>query len=421
MFGKSYTPMASATIGRHETTTWKTGTGDTHTKDRIHVGQPDLQNRWQRVDASECGNDPCNVPRTFVAMGTERYTYFPEAFRLQSQTFCLTQLEHQTQPSQQVSEWMRKIRRLPEMYMEDFIRVHAFDMNTTVQIADDDFPTFTPDITGPVTNITGQLTTIDLGATANLPQSRLTWEYLNYLMVGLDLDGYHEAPSQLPAELFNLITDKRSWFHLTNGRPELKNMMALTNFQQASPLYKIGQGVQQPYGNFAPTLDTRQIRFQHMGNGMLNRVDQYINTPTTTGIKPVKNPAWINARYGLSWIWHPIAIKMHMPEFGKLRNDLIPSVNNAFYGKWKFVNDNVLMAEQPDGTICTLNNDLHEYFYWVVAMRAAFEFQYPELLYPILHLLDGSGSDGMVNDPVCGEAPQYTAQSYNNDPPVCAE
>lgn len=418
LFLQDFTPNDSPVMGRHENGVWETGTGDEHFFDTMTVGAPNLQNRWQRVSAAECGN-ACDPPRVFIGMGSRRDSYFPEQEELQSQTFCLTQLEHSTRPGEQIAEWMRGIKKQTELYMTDFIRVHAVDMATEVQIATmPTFPTFVPDITGPVTNITGQLTTIDLGAEANLPQSELTWPYLNYLTTVLQVRGYHEAPSGLPIGMFNLITDPRVWFKLTNGMEALKDMMALTDPQQASALYKIGYGIQRPFGNIAPTLDGRQIRFQHMGNGMLNRVEPYYNQASTTGIEPVANPAWINARYGLSFIWHPAAIKIWTKAFTKI-NELVPTVNNSMYGQWRFVNDGVLMAQQPDGTICTIRNDNRTQFYWANNLYSAFQYKYRKFLMPILHLLDGSGRDCAVNLPVCGTESAYVAQNYSNDPVVC--
>lgn len=417
VFLKDYTPLNSPVLGRHETGTWETGTGDTHFFDTLTVGQPNLQNRWQRISAAECDN-ACSPPTVFVGMGSRRDSYFPEQLKLKSQTFCLTQLEHSTRPGEQIAEWMRGIKKLPEMYMTDFIRVHAVDLATTVQIASSDFSTFTPDVTGPIQNITGQLTTIDLGAEANLPTSELTWPYLNYLTSQLELQGYHEAPSGLPMGMFNLITHSRVWFKLTNGMESMKDMMALRDFQEASPLYKIGVGVQRPFGNLVPTLDERQIRFQHMANGMLNRVEPYLNQAATTGIEPVFNPAWLNARYALSFLWHPMAIKIWTKAFTKI-NEKVPSVVSSLYGQWSFINDNVLIAQQPDGTECTLQNEDRVYFYWLTKLYAGFQYKYRKFLMPIIHLIDGSGKDSTVDQPVCGDAPAYTAQTYSNDPTVC--
>jgi len=416
-FLKDWTPLGNPFFGRHQSGTWEMGTGDTHFFDTITVGQPNLQNRWQRISAAECDN-ACNPPRVFVGFGSRRDSYFPEQIDLNSQTFCLTQLEHSTRPGEQIAEWMRGAKKMPEMYYNDFLKVHAFDMHTEVQIAGAAFSTFVPDITGPVTNITGQLTTVDLGAAANLPTSELTWPYLNYLTTILELQGYHESPGSPQAGFFNLITDPRVWFKLTNGMDSMKDMMAFTNIQQASPLYKIGYGVQNPFGNLVPTLDTAQIRFQHSGDGMLQRVMPYFNQASTTGIEPVVNPAWVNAIYGLSYLWHPMAIKLWAKSFAKI-HAMVPSIGNSMFGEWHFINDNVLMAPQPDGTVCTLNNDNRRYFYWKVNLYSAFQYKYRKWIMPILHLIDGSGKCSTVDQPVCCDAPAYVEQNYSDDPTVC--
>lgn len=416
MFLQDIKPIDSPVLGRHETEAWEDGTGDTHFFDRIHIGQPDLSNSWQRIDAGECEN-ACAPPRVLVAFGTERNSYYKEQMVLQSQPFCLTQMRHQTKPGAQIAEIYKGLKKLPDIYNTDFIRVHATDFAPTIQICGDDFATFTPDVTPPG-NIGGQLTTINLGGTGNLPQSELTWPYLNYLGTALQLEGY-DTESGLAEGMINLITGIRPWFKLTNGNEALKNMMALTNPEQASILYKLGYGIQQPYGNVAPTLDKQQIRFQHMGSGVLNRVYPYINVATTTGIKRQVNPAYLNARYALSFIWHKKAIKIWTPSFKKI-SESIPSVNSSLYGKWSFINNQGLIQwENPDGTTCTKNNDQQLWFYWLCALEMGFEYKYPEILMPILHLIDGSGKDCMTNSPVCGDAPQYVAQDYSDDPDMC--
>lgn len=431
-FLEDFTPLDSPYIGRHETGVWEMGTGDTHLFDTITVGQPNLQNRWQRInaglnstglpDGNGCANS-CNPPSAFVAMGSRRDFYYPEQFNLRSNVFCITDLEHQTDPAPQIAEWMKYLKKMPEVYTEDFIRVHAVDLHTEVQICDDRFSTFVPDPTPVTGNITGQLTTIDLGSEAALPQSQLSFPYLDYLTTGLDLAGYHEAPSGLPAGMFNLITGRRDWYNLTNGKPELKDMMALSEPGQASALYKIGQGIQKPFGNYAPTIDVRQLRFARVTGqpGLIQRIEPYINTAATTGVEPLVNPAYVNADIGLSWIWHPMAIKIFTKSF-KAINEKVPTVNSALYGSWQFINDRVLMAEQPDGTICTINNEMKNQFYWLVAMYQAFQYKYRKFLMPILHQLDGSGRCKTVNDPVCC-APQYPVypQYYSNDPVVCED
>jgi len=420
VFLEEYKIMESAMIGRHQTGTWESGSGDTHYFDKMTVGHPNLQDRWGRVDAADCsGTNPCQPPRTYVGMGSVRSSYYPEQKELRGPTLCLTQLEHSTRPDQQLELWLKGIKKIPQMFMDDFIRVHAFDFNTTVQVAQgSNLSTFTPVRSGVGQNLVGQLTTIDLGGTANLPTSPLTWPYLRRLGMQLDLNGYHQAPSGLPSTLFNLITGLTDWFNLTNGNDSLKNMMALGDPKDASPLYKLGEGIDVPYGNMAPTIDPMQMRFQHVGNGVLNRVEPYVNVAGTTGIQRQRNDAWLNATYALSFIWHPYAIKIHTRDFKKL-NDKVPTINSSLFGQWSFINDNPLVTYQPDGTLCTLDNPQRNQFYWLCECYQAFEYMYPDMIMPILHQTDGSGKCAIVANPVCCAAPQYVPQNYSNNPTVC--
>lgn len=413
-------PLGSPVMGRHETKVWNLGTGDAHIHDAVEIGQPNLTNSWQVINAADCQN-PCAPPRVNVAMGTVRTSHRMQQFELQSQLWCLTQLRYATEPAEQLGRYMQALKKMPEMYNTDFIRVHAFDYAPQVYVLQkgtNGVPTFVPNIG---TNVFGQLTTIDLGSAGALPTSQLTFNYLRYISTSLELEGYNEAGSGLAMGMYNLITDKDAWFNLTNGNPSMKEMMALEDPKDASPLYKIGQGIQTPFGNFAPTIDTQPIRFQLLATGsggVLQRVYPYYNVPGTTGIQRLVNPAYVNARYQLSFIWHPKAITIYTPQF-KAISDKVPTVNSAMFGSWVYKNGDVIIYTQADGTVCTINNDNNDSFYWLSRLEMGFEYQYPKLMAPILHLVDESGLSSIVNAPVCGTAssPQY--QYYSDDPVVC--
>lgn len=406
-------PMDSCYIGRHETGAWEDGTGDTHFFDRITVAQPNLTTPWGAVSAAECGSNACNPPRTFVSFGTQRSSYSKEQIVLTSQLFCLDQLRNNTNPQAQVAEILRGLKKMPEMFTTEFLRNRAAERANKIQIAGSSFAEFTPT----TANTEENLTLINLTSTG-LPTSQLTWSYLNYITSKLSLQGYYQD-SQLPRGMFNLITDPRSWFLLSNGSSDIKQVMALDNPQAASALYKIGYGIQQPFGNIAPSLDELPPRFQVLSGSMLQRVYPYTNANQTTGTGREINDAWVKARYQLSYIWHPKAIKVWTEAFDKI-NPLVPSVNNAMYGQWTFVNPNgAFLFNQPDGTQCTMNGDLQNYFYWLCRLVMAFEYKYPELIMPIIHLVDGNGFSSTTDLPVCGSAPQYTNQSYSSLPVEC--
>lgn len=410
--------MDAPLVGRHETEAWKEGTGDTHFFDRVHVGQPDMTGAWQRISAAECDN-ACDPPRTMVAFGTERDSYFMEQRVLVSQPFCLTQMRFQTKVSEQITEIYKGLKKIPMMYLLDFIRVHAFDMAPTVQVAQmPGFPTFAPT----TVNTTSGLTTIDLGSAGALPTSELTFQYLDYLASTLGLEGY-STESGLSAGMFNLITHSRVWHKLVYGNPDVRKMLTMSTVGQVSPLYKLGEGINNdPFGNYAPTFDETQIRFQLMtggSGGLLNRVFPYVNVASTTGIKRQVNPAWVDAQFGLSFLWHPKAVKIWTPNFKRI-HEAVPTVNSAMFGKWTFVNNQGdITLLNNDGTTCVKNNDLQNWFYWLTSMEQGFQYKRPELLMPILHKLDGSGKACATDSPVCGDPPQYVAQNYLNEPVQC--
>jgi len=294
--------------------------------------------------------------------------------------------------------------------------VNAAMRATAIRICGSGFTSLTPTING---NITGQLTTINLGSTGALPQSALTFPYLNRLTAELSANGYGED-SGLPSMMYNLITEERAWFRLTNGSPELKEQFRTDDYRKASPLYKVGEGIQVPYGNLAPTISKVPIRFQHIGNGILNRVYPNTNIAGTTGTVRQVNQAYLDARFGLSFLWHPKAIKIYTPPGGKL-HEMVPSLNSTMFGKWMLINPQQtnFVYTRSDGTSCTYNNDEQLYFYWKCALELGFDYQQPTLVMAILHLIDGSGKDCTVNDPICGDIPQYVEQTYGNDPTIC--
>lgn len=414
-FLKTYTPWDSDVLGRHDTGVWQTGTGDTHYVDRMDIGYPDLTNRWQPISSADCTN-ACSPPEVGVSMGSERSSYTMAQLDLKGPLFCLTQLEQSTKPGEQFRAWIDALRKLPAMYDADFIRSSAVMYHDAVQIVDDRFDEFIPDPTDVTGNITGQLTTIDLGAEANLPQSKLTWKFIQRYVRRLAAEGYSQDSGLSPL-MYNILTNERTWYDLTNGNGDMKAMFNISDYKDASPLYKIGLGVDVPFGNLAPTISNTPLMFQHAGNGVLQRLYPQHNIAGTTGrIRQVNDP-YINARYTISLLWHPKAVKVWTPAGGKI-HDLIPTINSSMFGKWKMINpqETNFSYTSEDGTVCVYNNDMQRYFYWKAPLRLGFQYKYPRLVTPLLHQVD---SDCVSNQPACGTLPQYVQQDYSNNPDLC--
>ena len=397
-------------LGRHQTETWDDG-AETRTFDKIHVGQPNYTNNWNKRQGADCG---MSFPtKNYVAFGTTRDTYFMENQNLYSQLFSLDQLRTVPKLSKQIAEIYRNLRKIPMGFAADYLRTRMLSFNDTLQIAGSSFNTLalTPGVT-----IDPQANVINVGA--NLPTSDLTWTYLEYFGQTLGLNGY-DSESGLPGGMRSLLTHSRTFQRLVGLNPEIKSQVRLTDFKSASPLYMPGKGINaDPFGRFAPTFDEHQLRYQDAGNGYLERVLPYTNVSATTGIKPQINADWLNARYAVSYIIHPKASTLLTPKPKKV-HEMVPTINSSMWGSWDYINDRVMQYTNPDGTACTINNELQWYFYWLCYLEFGFKYEQRPLITPILHLIDGAGKGTMVDNPIAGAVPQYNTQVVSDTPAVC--
>lgn len=402
-------------MGRHMTQVWEDGASKRFF-DKVHVAQPDYTSAWEdRTDAetNDCTTG-CNPPTTFVDWGTTRDSYFTEHKTLRSREMCLDKLLQIPNLSEQITKIYRVLRKIPMGFNADFLRTRFLSYHDTLQIAGSTFDTLA--ITS--SNIDKNATFIKLGSTALLPDSQLTWAILTAYGQELEMRGYSQD-SGLPSGMYNLVTHSRTYQKLVGLNPELRSQLRVEGVKELSPLYKPGVGINaDPFGPFAPTFDAQQLRYQHNGNGLLQRVLPYKNDPATTGHKPVVNPAYLNARYAISYILHPKAATLYTSTPKRIHPE-VPTVNSAMWGSWGFVNDNPLISKNPDGTECTKNNELHWLFYWLCYLKLGFQYEQRDLVMPILHLIDGRGVDCVVNDPVCGTGPTYAYQDYSSVPDLC--
>lgn len=403
-------------VGRHQTEVWDYET-DRIYFDKIHVMQPNYLTPWQVIDASECAaNSPCDPPSAFIGFGTTRDSAVLEQIKLRSQPFCLEQLARVPKIGAQMKAIYKVVRNIPLGFTGDFVRARTVSFHDLLQICGNAFSTFA--ITS--VNTSTNCSTINVG-TANLPTSELTWQYLRYLSMVLGLRGY-DSDSGLAKGMRNLITHSMTYQKLVGLNPEIRSQLHLVGVKDVSPLYELGTGINaDPFGPVAPTFDEHQMRFQDSGGGVLQRVLPYLNTPATTGEKPIENPAWVNAIYAISVFMHPKATKVYTTKPKKI-HEMVPEVNSAMWGSWDFINpQGVIQWNNPDGTVCTKNNEDQSWFYWLSKLQLGFEYDQRNLVMPILHLIDGSGKNCMVDSPVCGANPQYVPQYDNYAPYVCVQ
>lgn len=418
-------------LGRHQTETWQDG-APLRTFDKIHVGQPNYTNPWNKrygqnndgLGQSVFDCDNSRPTSNYVAFGSTRDFYFMENQNLYSQLFDLDQLRTVPQLGKQIAEIYRNLRKIPMGFAGDYLRTRFLSYHDTLQVCGSSFAelniiTADSPVSGTSTYIDPNANIIDLGGSANLPTSDLTWTYLEYFGSLLGLNGY-DIDSGLPGGMRSLVTHSRTFQRLVGLNPEIRSQVRLTDFKSASPLYMPGKGINaDPFGRFAPTFDEHQLRYQDMGNGRLERVLPYKNVAATTGLKPEYNPDWLNARYAISYIPHPKATTLFTPRPKKV-HELIPSVNSAMWGSWAYINDKVLIYKGPnDASATTYNNELQWLFYWLCYLEFGFKYDQRPLVVPVLHLIDGAGKATMVDNPIAGSAPQYVIQDPSDDPVQC--
>lgn len=415
-------------MGRHQTETWEDG-AEVRVFDKVHVGQPDYTIGWQRRIGAECANSGL-PPRQFISGGTTRDEYWTENKLIVSQLWDLDQLRSIPNLKGQIKEMYRNIRRIPMGFTADYLRTRMLAYNDTLYICGSAF-TEQPLITGftldpttglpvitPGANIDSNANTINLGSAAALPTSDLTLTYLNYYQQLLGMKGY-DSESGMAKGMRNLVTHQRTFQRLVGLNPEVKAQLHLQGVKDVSPLYKIGEGINaDPFGSFAPTFDDHQLRYQDAGNGLLTRVLPYTNVSATTGLKPKVNPAYLNARYGITFILHPKATTLFTPKPKKV-HEMIPTINSSMWGTWQYFNDKVLIYKNQDGSSCTIDNLLQWNFFWGCYLEYGFKYEQRPLVVPILHLIDGAGQACMVDQPICGAEPQYFQYNTSDNPPVC--
>ena len=419
-FLKDYiSDMANAPfLGRHKTDIWEDG-AEVRVFDKINVGQPDYTSQWNVRKGADCG---MTFPtKTYVAYGTTRDQFFMENKNVYSQLFSLDQLRTVPKLGKQMTEIYRILRKIPMGFSADYLRTRMLSFNDTLQICGAAYNSLAITTSTVIDNNAGAL---NIG-TANLPTSDLSWSYLEYFGQTLGLNGY-DSGSGLPTGMRSLITHSRTFQRLVGLNPEIKSQVRLEDFKSASPLYMPGKGINaEPFGRFSPTFDEHQLRYQDAGSGYLERVLPYKNVAATTGIKPIINPDWLNARYAISYIIHPEATVLYTPKPKKV-HEMIPSINSAMWGSWAYIGgggenctSNVLIYTQPDGTVCTMDNSNGWLFFWLCYLELGFQYEQRPLVVPILHLIDGAGKTTTVDNPIPGAVPQYSAQRVSDTPTVC--
>lgn len=423
---KDWFPVDDAWIGHVATMPWESFTGTTHVFDKLHVGAPDLSQTWQTFDTQGalvanppgentlgCVANACNPTAISVGWGSERLSYGRARQRYQTNVLCFDQINTRAKAKEQLGQIITGIKNLSKMVWSDYIRANSLIQANTIYICGQGEKTI-PNVPG--ATITGNLATINLGGTGNLPTSQLTMQYLQKFYEPLQANGYFKS-KYVPNGMFKLITDPVSSQQLLEGNPALTSLFKFDDFQKGGSMFKYGMS--KGIGNFGIAWDLFPARFYHTNSGILKRVWPYLNQATTIGIKPVVNTQWLKAPVQYSVVWHPEAMRRAVPSLTSVHPEM-PFLTRDQGGKWMFSgpDSDVLMVTDPTtGTSCTLDNKARNLGLWWADFEAGFRPEFmDEWTRGILHLREPGC---VVDQTPCSTAPAYVTQSYADVNPVC--
>jgi len=239
--------------------------------------------------------------------------------------------------------------------------------------------------------------------------------YLDNHILDLQMNGYFKNEFT-PTGKYQVMTDIQTWRDLANNNPALAQMYNSADFEKGGAYYKYG--VMSGVGNWLFRPDSTPIRYQHLGSGVLQRVQPYENVATTVGLKPEFSQAYKNAQYQVSHVYNTAARIQYTGQAPAIGSGLKFGPRN-FNGRWSWKSPEVIIYTDPNtGVTCTLRNDKQNQGYFLGEYEMGFKTVYPEIEMMILHQVE---PQAIVNNPRCAAEASVAVQSLNAYNSLCGD
>lgn len=404
---RDWRPVDSAYIGHFKSQPYPAFWGTQGTFDRVHVAFPNLATPWGTVTAESCVGTPCDPPAIEIGMGYTRNEFSKKRIRAKTQLFCFDQISSADHARQQFKITIDGLRKTSNWINSDHLRLETHLG------------------AGAVLSGTGSLNIVDAGKTSVdpiwnadytvlntggvYPTSKLTMGYLQNYIEPFMFNGYFDESTDIPPmPMAKLVTDMTTQQQLVQEDTTLQQLYRFTDFNKGGELYKFG--VVKAAGNFMFAVDAFPMRFQKSGN-LLYRVWPYVNEATTSGIRPVVNPAYVNAAFQISNIIHPAGLTI-LTENPEPVNPDMPFLIRDFGGKWQFAMDN--LGEDANG--CVIENIARNKGLFWADFENAIKYERPELIASILHL---RSNPCISQNNTCVSYPAYVEQDFDSANTPC--
>jgi hypothetical protein len=403
---KDRKPWSMEYNGMYKTRPWDAFTGTTHTYDKVFVTRPNDNGCWDPVDITSCVSAPCAPSRNYVCWGSDRLTYSKYHRDYQTPVLCYDQMRDTEMASEQIAAIVEGLKKMPDNIISDFTRLFALRSANKIWIAG----SADTQLTVTSSMFTNNCTRLDLGGTGNLPTSKLTIGYLDNHMLDLQFQGYFEN-AFTPQGKFSVMTDLQTWRDIANNNPALAQMYTSADFEKGGAYYKYG--VMSGVGNWLFRPDSTPLRYQHIGNGVLQRLQPYQNVAATVGKKPEYDPAYKNAQYQISHVYNAAARTAYAGTAPEIGSGTQFGPRN-FNGRWSWHTPDVIIYTDPNtGVQCTIQNDKHNQGYFLGEYEMGFKTEYPEIEMMILHQVE---AQPIVNNPRCAAEAATATQTLT---PYC--
>lgn len=394
----------------YETKPWPSFTGTTHTWDRVHVTRPNDDGCWEEMNANACLTDICDPARLYTGWGSTRANYVKYHRDYQSPVFCFDTLRHVEEAVAQLDAIVQGHKELPDQIVSDFLRMLSVRQSDQIWICG------ASDIVVPTTAamFTNQCKRIDLGGAANLPTSKLTMNYLDNHIENLMYNGYFNKEFY-PQGKFFITADIQTIRDNANANPALTQMYNAADFAKGGKFY--AYGVMTAVGNWMFKIDKEPLRFQHVGNGVLERIWPYENHATTIGLRPEFSLAYKNAPYQMYHVYNRAARQVYVGDITSVNADMKFGLARNLMGKWSWKSPDYFRATDPNsGEVCEYNNDKKNKGYFLGEYELGIKTIYPEIEMVIIALRE---PQCVVDLPRCASDPEMVYQDLLPYNPAC--
>lgn len=377
----------------------------------IHVTRPNDNGCWEAMDATACMQAICDPERVYTGWGVTNAVFGKYHRDYQTPVFCFDQLRHITDAKMQLAAIVDGHKQMSKGIMSDFLRLLALRQSDVIHIAGSDNTTV--DVTAGM--FLANCTKIDLGSAANLPTSELTLDYLDNHVDDLQFNGYF-ANEFMPTGLYQIMSDTTTWRRLANKNPNLYSMYTGADFAKGGKLYAFG--VMPNVGQWAMKVDDEPMRFNHLGNGVLQRIWPFDNVATTVGKMPQFSQGYKNAHYQLYHVYNRAAREVYVGDVSPVGSGMEFNLARDMMGRWQWKYPDFFKARDPNtGEICEYNNDKKNKGYWLAEFEAGMRTIYPKIEMWILALREPTP---IFNQKLCRDLPitYNTGTPYN---PWCGD